>query len=688
MKESSLSPLNPTQVQKAIAKCTEKIANEPKSASMHADLGHLYLQQKKWQAAKNSYEEAIKIDPEFAEAHGYLAEIWTHLDNPYKAADSLDLAFKLKPNSATARQHHELAKTLQEQNKPGRAISAYRRGIKINPGFLSAYRSLGKFFFQREEYQQAIALYRQGVAQNPQNPRFHLALGQALADLEKWFQAIESYQTVAQLNPNLPELYCYWGQALVKIDRTAQAEEFYKKAIALKADYWQAYYQLGVLWQKQQKWSPALLAYRKVRSIEPNRVNILNKMAVVYRHLQQYDLAIACHREAIKISPESSPSENTAIAAYQKTLAIYPHVTIQHHYQQAKLLRAKGRFVEAIAAYQKTIELDPQFKLAYIDLQYIPIAKDRLDELIEFYRGIVAQNPNITIAWGNLGDALSQQNRVPEAIECYRKGSYEQAIQKQPHLTQLTWKEKQESGPDFIIAGASKSGTSSIYYYLGCHPQVLLSHKKEIDFYWKNFQRGIDWYLAHFPTITDRPDFLTGEATPNYLRFPEVARRIKQTFPKTKIIILLRNPADRAISWHYHKFNTGLTNVDLTTAISEEMKRLKTVTEKEIIETGFYNPDNILSSLYIYKLKPWIEILGREQFLILKSEDFYQNPALQMKQVWDFLGLPNYDLEQYPKVNGGSYNEVDSSLRKTLIEYFAPYNQQLEEYLGVQFNWQ
>ncbi|MGD1919767.1 MAG: sulfotransferase domain-containing protein, partial [Pleurocapsa sp.] len=357
------------------------------------------------------------------------------------------------------------------------------------------------------------------------------------------------------------------------------------------------------------------------------------------------------------------------------------------YYQFAKLLRARGLFTEAIAAYQKTIELDPEFKLAYIDLQYTPTVKNQLAQLIDFYRRIVTQNPNITIAWGNLGDALTQQDRVAEAIECYQKACYQRAIQTYPHLSQLDWLEKQITGPDFIIAGASKSGTSSIYHYLDHHPQVLLSHKKEIDFYWKNFQRGIDWYLAHFPSITDRSDFLTGEATPNYLRFPYIARRIKDTFPKTKIIILLRNPADRAISWHYHKFNTGLTSEDLSTAIATEMERLTTITDEEITKTSFYNPDNLISSLYYYKIRPWIETLGREQFLILKSEDFYQNPAREMKAVHKFLGLSECTLEKYPKVNAGTYNEADSSLRATLIEYFAPYNQRLEEYLGMQFNW-
>ena len=688
MKQNSVSELNPQGIQAAISKCQKSIAENSPSAEMQVNLGRLYAQQQKWHQAKQSYLKAIDIDAEFATAHLYLAEVWTCLKKPRKAADSFYLAYKLNPSLANPQQHHKLGKTLEKQNKLVKAISVYHLAIKNKPDFLAAYRNLGNLLLEKKDKQKAIELYRQGITNNPEDPQFYLLLGKALAEFEEWDRALESYKIAVRLEPNLPDPYYHFGLVLANTDRLDLAEGFYKKAISIDADYWQAYVQLGILWQKQKKWEFALTAYRKVRALEPERYYVLNRMAGVYRQLKRYDLAIACHREVIKNSPENSPVEAKAICEYGKTLERFTDANIQHYYQRAKLLRAKGCFDDAIAAYQETIELDPQFKLPYIDLQYTPGGQNKREELIDFYRRIVEKNPDVTIAWGNLGDALSAQNLLPEAIECYRKGSYREAIQNNPDLAKLNWSEKKESAPDFIIAGASKSGTSSIYIYLGFHPQILLPHKKEIDFYWKNYKRGLDWYLAHFPTITDRPDFLTGEATPNYLRFPEVADRIKEAFPNTKIIILLRNPADRAISWHYHKFNTGLTNKDLAEEIAKEMENLKDITEEEITTTHFANPDNIISSLYYYKLKPWIETLGREQFLILKSEDFYQNPDREMAKVYDFLDLPHHSLDNYPKINVGSYNEVDSSLRATLVEYFAPYNQKLEEYLGMKFNWQ
>ena len=679
--------MNPTQIEQAIAKYARQIADKPQPAGVHARLGDLYIQEEKWHRAKDCYQQAVKIKPEYAEAHYNLAQIWTHLDNPQNAADSLNLAYKLQPNLATPQQHYELGQTLEAQNKSGRAIAAYRRAINSKADFWGAYQALGKLLIQQEKIKGAIALYRQGIEQDCQQPQLHLGLGLALAEVEQYSQAIKSYQTASQLDPNSAKIYYHWGLSLARLQKLTQAEKCYQKALSLQKDYAPAYLKLAKLWQSQGKSEKAIAAYQKVNALQPQDPKIIIDLATIYRSSQQYDLAISYYYQVLNNSLDPA-SQIAAITGYQETLAEYPQVKSQNYYQFAKLLRAKSLFPQAIAAYQQAIKLDPQFKLAYIDLQYTPIAKDRLRGLIKFYRQIVTQHPEITIAWGNLGDALTQQDRLDEAIECYRKSSYTQAIQNYPYLAKLDWKETKELGPNFIIAGASKSGTSSIYYYLGRHPQVLLSHKKEIDFYWKNYQRGIDWYLAHFPTITDNPDFITGEATPNYIRFPKVAQRIKATFPQTKIIILLRNPADRAISWHYHKYNSGLTNEDLATAIATERERLTTVSETEIINTGFYNPDNIMSGLYIYKIKAWMETLGREQFLILKSEDFYEDPGKNMANVFDFLGLPNCPLEKYPQVNAGSYSDIDASLRQTLVEYFAPYNQQLEEYLGMKFDWQ
>lgn len=103
--------------------------------------------------------------------------------------------------------------------------------------------------------------------------------------------------------------------------------------------------------------------------------------------------------------------------------------------------------------------------------------------------------------------------------------------------------------PDFIIIGAQKGGTSSLFSYLKQHSQLQLPDKKEIHFFDNDYQKGVNWYRSHFPMkIFD--NIKTGEATPYYLFHPHAPQRIFQHCPKVKLIVMLRNPTDRAYS-HY-----------------------------------------------------------------------------------------------------------------------------------------
>lgn len=708
------------KIEQAIAQYSQQIEAGAKSAEVYTELGHLYSQQQKWQLAIQNYRQAIAIEPDLVEVHRRLEFALQQQGKNGLATNHQFTQFELQPSSFNPQQVYELGQNLESQNKLAKAISCYRQAIKSQPDFAEVYTSLANLLLAQGKNEQALRVYRQRVKHNPQQAESVFALASALAAQQKWVRASNNYQRAAKLEPSAEiyyhwgvaqyelkeyaqakslfeqaadlklsaEIYYRWGLAHLQLEEGAQAESCWQQAIALQENFLAAHFQLGKLRQNQRQWQQAISTYKRIIAINPQHTPALINLGMIYRHLQQFPQAIASLRQAIDSIPPSSPLENSAFSAYERTLSEDSQAAVAAYYELGKLLRARGRFPQAIAVYIKCLQLDPFFRPTYIDLQYTPISKKLYPKLIKVYRQIVTAQPKITLAWGNLGDALTQQDKIEEATECYRKGSYQRAIQGNPDLVKLDWQSEKKLGPDFIIAGASKSGTSSIYHYLSRHPQILLSHKKEIDFYWQHYRRGVKWYLAHFPSITDRADFLTGEATPNYLRFPQIAQRIKDTFPQTKIILLLRNPVDRAISWHYHKLNSGLTKLDLETAIATEIERLATVTEAEIIKTGYYNPDNIISSLYFYKIKAWIEVLGREQFLILKSEDFYLNPQQNMEEVFKFLDVPSYPLEEYPKVNAGSYESTEIEIRNTLAAYFAPHNQRLEDYLGMKFNWE
>jgi len=656
------------QLNENIARYTQQLAVNIKQPEIHFQLGHLYVKKQQWELAIKSYEQAIKFNPQLINAYSYLAKIYeTKVNDSNKSTDYWYEAIKLNPDWATAEKHVTLGNILTTQKKYKKAIYCYKKAIILSPVLLDAYNKLAELFILQNQHQKAIKLYLKGVHSNSQNPQFYWSLSQAFAKHNKWNLAAQNYQKAIALEKKFPA-------------ELPQKLEF-------KPDEWQAYHQLGKVLQYKKQLYIAITLYQKVNQLQPDFVPAYIRIANIYCNLEKYQLAFYFYHQAITIAPKNNPFQRQAIQSYQNTLESLPNPQPQLYYQWGKILRSQGYFPEAIAAYQEAIKIDPKFEQAYIDIQYTEVAEPQLESLITFYQQIVKDCP-YPLAWGNLGDALTQQGKIQDAIACYQTSSYQQSIQKYPQLAKLNWPEKKSQAPDFLIIGATKCGTSSLYYYLSHHPQLLFSHKKELDFFWKYFHQGINWYLSHFPSLTDRSNFLTGEATPNYLRFPIVAKRIQQYCPNIKLIILLRNPTERAVSWHYHKAHRGLTKDSLEQAIIKEIKLLETLNESDIINIGFNDPDNIISSLYYYQIKAWMEYLPRQQFLILKSEDFYEYPENTMKQVFDFLGLPTQAIAQYPKINGGSYDSIDPKLRKTLFEYFCPYNKLLEEYLNVNFNWQ
>ena len=650
-----------------IARYNQQLAVNPEQPAIHFQLGNLYVKKQQWELAIQSYEEAIRFNPQLIEAYCYLAKLYkTKFSNNDKSADYWYQAIKLNPDWVTANTYITLGNILVTQKKINQAIDCYQKAITLNTNLLDAYHKLFGLLMMQNQHQKAIQIYRKGVRFNPQDSQFYFALAQAFAHQNKWKLAEQHYQNAIALEENFP-------------NELPQRLDF-------KPHNWQAYHQLGKVLQYKKQWQTAITLYQKVNQLQPNFIPAYIRIANIYRNLKKYQSAFDFYRQAITIASTDNSLHNQAIESYQHTLDSLTNPQPQLYYEWGKLLRSQGYFIKAIAAYQEAIKIDPKFEPAYIDIQYTEVDDSQLEQLINFYWQIV-KDCSYPLAWGNLGDTLTQQGKIQDAIACYQTSSYQKSIQEVPDLAKLDWPETKQQAPDFLIVGATKCGTSSLNYYLSHHPQILFSHKKELDFFWKYFHQGMDWYLSHFPTISDRSNFLTGEATPNYLRFPIVAQRIKKYCPDSKLIILLRNPVDRAVSWHYHKSNRGLTNDSLEQAITKEIKLLETLSESDIVNIGFNDPDNIITSLYYYQIKAWMEYLPRQQFLILKSEDFYSYPGIIMEKVFTFLGLPSHKIDQYPKINVGSYHSIDQELRRTLSEYFQPYNKLLEEYLNIQFIW-
>lgn len=247
--------------------------------------------------------------------------------------------------------------------------------------------------------------------------------------------------------------------------------------------------------------------------------------------------------------------------------------------------------------------------------------------------------------------------------------------------------------PDFLIVGVMKGGTTSLFKYLAGHPQVAAPFRKEIKFFDSNYFHGLEWYRAHFPLKSGLDGGkITGEASPYYMFHPCAPARICAALPGAKIILLLRNPVDRAFSHYQHMVRVGVESLSFKDALAQEEIRLAGEAEKIAADPRYSTAKHVRYSYkargyYLAQLQTWYGLYPKEQILVLKSEDLSDQPSSVFRQTLKFLGLPDWEPDHYEFHNKGRYGGIVPATAEMLKAHFRPYNQQLYGFLGRDFGW-
>jgi hypothetical protein len=255
--------------------------------------------------------------------------------------------------------------------------------------------------------------------------------------------------------------------------------------------------------------------------------------------------------------------------------------------------------------------------------------------------------------------------------------------------------------PDFIIIGAAKGGTTSLYEWLGQHPFVEPASEKEVHYFDYNYYRGRDWYRSHFPLAEERRrferehgrPFLTGEASPSYLSHHWAPQRLARALPRARLIVTLRDPVERAYSQFQMSRREGEEELDdFGAAVDAEEARL--VPERErAARSSHYNSwpigcwSYLMRGRYADQLERWFELIPREHFHFLTLEQLVADAQRALDGVHGFLGLTPHRCAELKALHTASYEPVDPATRARLAEYFRPHNERLYELLGVDFGW-
>jgi len=184
---------------------------------------------------------------------------------------------------------------------------------------------------------------------------------------------------------------------------------------------------------------------------------------------------------------------------------------------------------------------------------------------------------------------------------------------------------------DFIVIGAQKGGTTSLFHYLRAHPQIHMPFVKEVGFFSRErgFNKGESWYLSQFADAS--PQQIVGEASPQYMMNPAVPARIHAQFPEIKLIAVLRNPIDRAYS-----------SYRMTVRLGSEKRSVQEALQAppfSILDQPLTPFDYIGMGLYGRILEGYLKYFTVEQIRLVFTEELAVQPENVLHDLYGFIGV-------------------------------------------------
>jgi Sulfotransferase domain len=255
--------------------------------------------------------------------------------------------------------------------------------------------------------------------------------------------------------------------------------------------------------------------------------------------------------------------------------------------------------------------------------------------------------------------------------------------------------------PGFLIVGAQRCGTTSFYRALSQHPAILKAVlHKGVHYFDTNYDRGMGWYRAHFPLKAHArrvqratgTTVLTFESSPYYMFHPLAAERIARDLPGVKVLVLVRDPVERAYSAHAHESARGFETEPFERALGLEDERLKGEPERIIAQPSYVSLSHQHHAYrergkYADQLSRLARLFGTDRIHVVDSGDFFGAPEPVYDAVLDFLELPRRGYPIFDRHNARPRAPMPTALRTALEDYFAPYDERLAAWLGHEPSW-
>jgi hypothetical protein len=253
--------------------------------------------------------------------------------------------------------------------------------------------------------------------------------------------------------------------------------------------------------------------------------------------------------------------------------------------------------------------------------------------------------------------------------------------------------------PDYLIVGGKRCGTTSLQAAIAAHPAVLPPHSgKGTRYFDVNYDKGFRWFRGHYPTQLDAhyrgsragSPVISGEASPYYCFHPAAFERIAARLPEVKILFVLREPVQRTVSHYHWEVRHGFESLSLADALNQEEERLTGERERLLADDSYRSFAHRHWSYqargqYADQLDEAHRWFAPEQIRILRFEEFFADPAANVGEVYDFLGLDDFALPAFPSLERGGEPVPDDAVRQQLQVAFERSNAILAERYGVEY---
>jgi hypothetical protein len=256
--------------------------------------------------------------------------------------------------------------------------------------------------------------------------------------------------------------------------------------------------------------------------------------------------------------------------------------------------------------------------------------------------------------------------------------------------------------PGFLIVGAERCGTTSMFHLLRQHPAAFGTslRKQEVHYFDVAYGMGLSWYQSHFP-LTARARLaargagvapVAFEASPYYMFHPLAPERIHGDLPGVRLLVMLRDPVERAYSAHANHVGHGLETESFERALELEDSRLEGEAERIIADPSYNSYSHRHHSYrirghYADQLERMERIFGRDQIHVVDSGDFFTTPGPVYDQVLDFLGLPDRGRPAFTPQNARPRAPMPDPVRAALEDHYRPHDERLATWLGYVPSW-